>query len=72
MLSVTKDGARHRDCGFSPGGINCGAACSASFTSGAVVTPTAMPGCRVQFSQLERACNGAESCIVNMSQAKET
>lgn len=54
-----------------PAGITCGAACSASFASGASVTLTAAPQAGATFAGWSGACSGtATSCVVTMSQAR--
>ena len=68
VLSVNKNGGGTGIVASTPPGINCGAACSASFTSGAVVTLEAMPDAGSTFAGWGGACAGAWSCTVTMSQ----
>jgi hypothetical protein len=51
----------------SPGGINCGSACSASFNSGTQVTLNQTPGSGYSFGGWSGACSGTGSCLVTMS-----
>ena len=68
-LSVSRSGAGTVT--SSPGGINCGAACSASFTSGASVTLTATPDSTTIFTGWGGACSGtATTCNLTMSAAR--
>lgn len=50
----------------SPSGIDCGASCSASFSSGAAVTLTAAPASGSYFAGWSGACSGTGSCVVTM------
>ncbi len=55
----------------SPVGIDCGATCVASFTSGAVVVLTASPVSGNVFSGWGGACSGsAATCTITMSQTQ--
>ncbi|TAJ18472.1 MAG: YncE family protein, partial [Dehalococcoidia bacterium] len=53
-----------------PGGIFCGAACSATFDSGTVVTLTATPDATSTFTGWSGACTGTGSCVVTIDAAK--
>ncbi|MDA0178915.1 hypothetical protein OJ997_01310 [Solirubrobacter phytolaccae] len=53
-----------------PGGISCGATCSASFTDGAVVTLTATAAAGSRFSGWSGACTGTGSCEVELLEAR--
>jgi hypothetical protein len=53
-----------------PGGIQCGAGCSASFNSGTVVALTATPAAGNVFSGWAGACSGTGGCSVTMDAAK--
>jgi len=68
LLTVTQNGAGTGMVASNPAGINCGTACSASFTSGAAVTLTAMPDAGSTFAGWGGSCTGAGSCTVSMSQ----
>jgi hypothetical protein len=48
------------------GGIRCPGTCSASFTSGSVVTLTATPSAGNAFSNWTGACSGSDACTVKM------
>ena len=51
-----------------PGGINCGASCSASYPAGTAVTLTATPPVGKTFASWSGACAGAApSCTVTLS-----
>lgn len=54
----------------SPPGINCGAACSASFPSGTTVTLTPAAGIGSTFTGWSGACSGTGVCTVAMTAAK--
>ena len=54
----------------SPSGINCGATCSASFTSGTQVTLTASAAAGSSFNGWSGACNGTSTCSVTMNAAE--
>ena len=51
----------------SPGGINCGSMCSASFNSGTQVSLNQTPGSGYSFGGWSGACSGTGSCLVTMS-----
>src|SRR5205807_8245729 len=67
-LSVTKRGILGGTVTSSDGGINCGATCSASYTSGTVVTLRATPAFLSIFTDW-RGCDAvsASTCLVSMS-----
>jgi Ca2+-binding RTX toxin-like protein len=54
----------------SPPGIDCGAACTADFVSGAAVTLTASPDAGWTFNGWTGACSGTGPCTVTMDTAK--
>ncbi|HWW94567.1 MAG TPA: Ig-like domain-containing protein [Vicinamibacteria bacterium] len=68
-LSVAKAGTGSGTVTSSPGGINCGASCSASYTAATLVTLTAAPGAGSLFSGWS-ACSGTGTCQVTMSAAQ--
>jgi hypothetical protein len=53
-----------------PGGINCGASCTANFASGASVTLNQTPASGYTFSGWGNACTGSAGCSVTMSADK--
>jgi uncharacterized repeat protein (TIGR02543 family) len=72
-LTVTKggDAAGTGTVTSNPAGINCGIACSASFTNGTSVTLTAVPGANAVFAGWSGACvSTAATCTVSMTQAR--
>jgi pimeloyl-ACP methyl ester carboxylesterase len=71
VLSVGRAGAGTGAVNSSPSGISCGATCSASFTSGTVVTLTASAGAGSTFAGWSGAgCSGTGSCTVTMDAAQ--
>ena len=70
MLSVVPSGNGSGTVTSSPSGINCGATCNASFTSGTQVTLTAAAGSNSTFAGWSGGgCGGTASCVVTMSVA---
>jgi hypothetical protein len=67
-LTVTKAGAGTVTSDV--GGINCGAACSASIAEGTVVTLTASPSAGSAFTGWSGDCAGTGTCTVTMSAAR--
>jgi hypothetical protein len=53
-----------------PAGLNCNAACTASFPTNINVTLTATAATGSVFAGWSGACSGAASCVVNMSAAR--
>jgi subtilisin family serine protease len=69
-LSVTKSGNGSGNVTSNPAGIDCGATCSASFTSGTVVTLTATPATGSTFGGWGGGtCSGTGACAVTMTAA---
>ncbi len=67
-LSVSKQGPG--TVSSSPGGINCGSACSANYASGSVVTLTAVPGRGAHFNGWTGGgCTSTGDCTVTMNAA---
>ncbi|MBK7660167.1 MAG: PQQ-binding-like beta-propeller repeat protein [Betaproteobacteria bacterium] len=69
-LTVTRAGTGTGNVLSAPAGIDCGAACTANFNSGASVTLTATPTAGSTFAGWSGACTGAGTCIVTMDAAK--
>ncbi len=68
-LTVTKSGSGTIT--SSPTGINCGATCSANYTSGTSVTLTESPSSGYIFSGWSGACTGSgTTCTVSMTAAR--
>lgn len=70
QLSVSKNGNGAGTVTSSPSGINCGSACSATFSNGASVTLTAAPASTSRFAGWSGACSGTSACTVTMSEAR--
>ena len=68
QLSVKAAGGGAGMVSSSPSGINCGQACSASFSSGTQVTLTASPTTNSFFSGWSGACSGAGVCKMTLTQ----
>jgi hypothetical protein len=68
-LTVTLGGTGVGTVVSSPAGINCGAACSPSFTPGTVVTLTASAAAGSSFSGWGGACAGTGTCQVTLNAA---
>jgi lysophospholipase L1-like esterase len=70
-LSVARAGAGTGTVTSTPAGINCGSACTATFSGGTVVTLNAAAGPSSAFAGWSGACAGtAPTCTVTMSQAR--
>jgi len=70
-LSVTVKGSAAGVVTSSPAGISCASTCSASFTSGTVVTLTATPGSQARFKGWSGACSGATTlCTLTLNDAR--
>ena len=71
QLTVTKAGAGSGTVTSVPAGIDCGAACSARFDAGTVVTLTASAPAGSTFAGWSgEGCSGAGSCAVTMTAAR--
>jgi len=69
-LAVSKIGTAGGTVSSNPGGIDCGATCTASFPRGAMVTLTAMPDADAAFAGWTGACVGnAPTCTVTLDAA---
>ncbi len=53
-----------------PVGINCPAACAATYNHGTIVQLTAMPNGQSTFTGWSGACSGSGTCMVTMDQAR--
>jgi hypothetical protein len=70
-LTVTRAGNGTGVVTASPGGIDCGATCSADYASGAIVTLAANPSAGSVFSGWTGAgCSGTALCVLTMDAAK--
>jgi uncharacterized repeat protein (TIGR02543 family) len=69
LLTVAKAGSGAGTVTSSPAGINCGATCTHSYSSGTVVVLTAAPATGSTFAGWS-ACAGTGTCSVTMSSAK--
>ena len=69
-LTVAKSGTGSGTVTSSPSGISCGATCSASYTSGTVVTLGQTPAAGSAFAGWSGACAGTGSCQLTMDAAK--
>src|SRR5262249_1225037 len=70
-LSVGKAGTGSGTVSSSPGGINCGSTCSASFAAGTVVSLTASPASGSTFAGWSGGgCSSTGGCTVAMSIAQ--
>lgn len=69
-LSLSKAGSGVGTVTSSPAGIDCGAACSADFATGTIITLTATPATGSTFQGWFGACAGsATTCTVTLSKA---
>ena len=68
-LAVTRAGSGSGTVASAPGGISCGATCSASFAPGTTVTLTATPTSGSTFAGWSGACSGTGGCSVAMDRA---
>jgi uncharacterized repeat protein (TIGR01451 family) len=67
VLSVSSNGGGTVT--SAPAGIDCGSACSASFTIGTPVTLSATPAAGMIFMGWSGACSGTGACTISLSQA---
>jgi hypothetical protein len=67
-LSVTESGTGNGLVTSSPGGVSCGAICSAAFANGTSVTLTARPAANSTFGGWSGGgCSGTSTCVVTLS-----
>jgi hypothetical protein len=69
LLTVARAGAGHGSVTSSPTGINCGASCSASYSTGTVVTLAALAAGGSAFTGWSGGCTGAGACQVTINAA---
>ena len=69
-LTATKSGAGTGTVTSAPAGIDCGATCSASFSTGSTVALTATAASGSYFNGWSGACSGTGACNVTMDAAK--
>ena len=69
QLTVQASGGGAGTISSTPAGINCGQACTASFSSGTKVTLTATPAANFFFAGWSGACSGTGSCVVTLTQS---
>ncbi|GIW24984.1 MAG: hypothetical protein KatS3mg069_1251 [Meiothermus sp.] len=69
-LTVSKGGTGGGTVSSSPSGINCGATCTANFSSGASVILSAVADAGSSFAGWGGACTGSGTCSVTMDAAK--
>ncbi len=69
-LTVSKGGTGGGTVSSSPAGINCGATCTANFSSGASVILSAVADAGSSFAGWGGACSGTGTCSVTMDAAK--
>jgi hypothetical protein len=68
LLTVSKAGSGSGSVTSNPAGIDCGATCSASFTSGTMVSLTVTADAGSTFTGWTGDCSGTGSCVVTMDQ----
>ena len=68
-LTVTRAGTGTGTVTSAPAGINCGADCAETYTSGTMVTLTAAPNASSTFAGWSGACTGTGTCAVTMAAA---
>lgn len=69
-LTVTKSGTGSGAVTSAPAGVDCGATCTANFTSGTSVTLTSAPAAGSTFAGWSGACTGAtKTCTVSVTAA---
>ena len=69
-LTVRKSGLGFGTVTSSPGGINCGLSCSATYDAGTTVTLSAQPGLLSAFAGWSGGgCSGTGACVVTMNAA---
>jgi uncharacterized repeat protein (TIGR01451 family) len=66
MLTVNRSGAGSGTVTSSPGGIQCGSTCTASYDAGTYVTLTAVPDSSMVFTGWGGGCAGTGTCLLTM------
>jgi hypothetical protein len=69
-LMVARLGAGSGTVSSAPGGISCGATCTATYPDATVVTLTATPAAGSSFAGWSGACTGTGTCQVTMDASK--
>ncbi|HYD39728.1 MAG TPA: glycoside hydrolase family 11 protein, partial [Anaeromyxobacter sp.] len=69
-LTMTRSGTGSGTVTSSTGGINCGSACSANYSSGTLVTLTATAASGSTFGGWSGACTGTGACVLTMTAAR--
>lgn len=69
-LSVTRSGGGSGTVTSSPGGIDCGAGCSATFPAGTRVTLTATPAAGSTFAGWKGHCGGNGPCTMDLTTSR--
>ena len=67
LLAVAKDGTGNGTVTSVPAGIDCGLDCDEVYSSGDVVTLTAVPDAMSMFAGWSGACSGTGDCVVTMN-----
>jgi len=67
MLTVTLAGSGSGSASSSPAGIDCGATCTAGFSTGTTIMLTAAPDSGSTFAGWSGACRGTGSCSLTLS-----
>jgi hypothetical protein len=69
VLTVAKAGSGSGTVTSTPAGIDCGAACTATFASGTAVSLVATPAAGSTFAGWGGACSGTGPCVVGLTAA---
>lgn|GEM_PF-385050 len=70
-FTVTKTGSGSGTVASDPGGIDCGATCTANFDHGTPVTLSASPAANSTFTGWSGACSGTGDCEVAVDRARD-
>ena len=69
-LTVERSGSGKGSITSTPGGIECGNICAASFVKGTSVTLAVIPEKGSRFTGWRGPCSGTGTCVVSMDQAQ--